>query len=278
MKKTTEALIKALHIKIKNEKPLIHHITNYVTVNDCANSVLALGASPIMADDLREIEEISAISSALVLNIGTLNTRTIESMLQAGKTANQKNIPIILDPVGAGASTFRNDTTLRLIEELKISVIRGNMSEIGFIHSQNTHTKGVDVSEEDKNLGIDAGMALAQALAKKLDTIIGITGVTDIVSNGQDTLLIKNGHPMLSLVTGTGCMTSSLVGSFCSVTTDYFTATAAGILSMCLAGEKAYTLAGKKGTSSFRTALIDSISQLDEGAFSKMDILLNDFK
>lgn len=135
--------------RLKNKKPLIHNITNYVTVNDCANILLAIGASPIMADDLKESADITSIASALVINIGTLNERTIESMIASGKKANELNIPVVLDPVGAGASSFRNETTKRILEEIKISVLRGNMSEIKFIAGLESETKGVDASESD---------------------------------------------------------------------------------------------------------------------------------
>ena len=130
--------------RLKNKKPLIHNITNYVTVNDCANILLAIGASPIMADDLKESADITSIASALVINIGTLNERTIESMIASGKKANELNIPVVLDPVGAGASSFRNETTKRILEEIKISVLRGNISEIKFIAGLESEKKGVD--------------------------------------------------------------------------------------------------------------------------------------
>ncbi len=249
--------------ELRRKKPIIHHITNYVTVNDCANIVLAIGASPIMADDIDEVEAITAISSALVLNIGTLNQRTISSMLAAGKKANQRNIPVILDPVGAGASELRNQTVTRLLEQVNISILRGNMSEIRFISGLEASTKGVDAAESDIAKSDQSGMEIAKSLAKKLNAVVAITGATDLISDGKRTVQIQNGHPMLSHVTGTGCMSTSLVGAFAGVTSDYFLAASAGITCMGIAGEIAYETAGSKGTGSYHGAIIDSISTLN---------------
>jgi len=247
---------------IREAKPLVHHITNYVTVNDCANITLAIGASPIMADDIEEAGEITAISQALVLNIGTLNKGTIGSMLAAGKKANEMNIPVVLDPVGAGASGLRNKTVGNLLEQIKFSVIRGNMSEIRFIAGLRATTKGVDASEMDLEGGARSGIDIAKTLADRLGCVIAVTGATDIISNGKHTVCIENGHKMLGAVTGTGCMCSSLIGSSCGALSDYFIAAASGILYMGIAGEIAFENAGQKGNSSFHIAVIDEISKL----------------
>lgn len=207
--------------EVRNKKPLVHNITNYVTVNDCANILLAIGASPIMADDIKEAADITKISSALVINIGTLNERTIESMIASGKKANELNIPVVFDPVGAGASEFRNSTTKRLLEEVKISVLRGNMSEIKFISGLGSTTKGVDASENDARTGNDEGIDVAKNLAKKLQCTVAITGATDIISDGERVVILENGTKMLSNVTGTGCMTTALIGAFCGAGSDY---------------------------------------------------------
>lgn len=257
--------------RLKDKKPLIHNITNYVTVNDCANILLAIGASPIMADDLKEAADITSISSALVINIGTLNERTIESMIASGKRANELNIPIVLDPVGTGASSFRNETTKRIIEEIKISVLRGNMSEIKFIAGLECETKGVDASESDLKADNDEGITIAKSLAKKLDCTVAITGVYDIVSNGERSVTIENGTKMLSNVTGTGCMTTALVGGYlgaCERKEDSFIAAVAGIVSMGICGEIAKERTKNIGIGSFHIAIIDSASNLNE------DILL----
>lgn len=249
--------------EVRNKKPLVHNITNYVTVNDCANILLALGASPIMADDIKEAADITKISSALVINIGTLNERTIESMILAGRKANEFNIPVVFDPVGAGASEFRNATTKKILEEVKISVLRGNMSEVKFISGLKSTTKGVDASESDVKMCNDEGIKVARNLANKLNCTVAITGVTDIVSDGERVAILENGTKMLSNVTGTGCMTSALVGGFCGAGSDYFIAAISGITSMGIAGEIAFEKAGKIGTGSFHIAIIDAISNLD---------------
>jgi len=237
---------------------LIHHITNYVTVNDCANIVLALGGSPVMADDLEEAAEMVSFASALVLNIGTLNSRTIESMLVAGLRAKELGIPVILDPVGVGATKLRTNTAEKLIRELKPEVIRGNMSEIKVLAGLKVAIKGVDsiADEQDSSL-------IAKKLASELNCVIAITGKTDVVSDGRQVCLLDNGHRILADVTGTGCMTTSLVGAFCGATNDYFTAAVAGIISMGLAGEIAQaSLRHGEGIGTFRARLLDSIYYL----------------
>ena len=249
--------------KVRREKPLIHHITNYVTVNDCANIVLSIGASPIMADDIDEVEDIVAISSTLVLNIGTLNQRTVAAMLVAGKKANALGIPVILDPVGAGASTLRNQTTQKLLTNVKISVLRGNISEIRFVAGLQSSTKGVDASDADLQSNTDSGRATAETVANKLGCVVAITGVTDIISDGKRTLYIENGTGLLANVTGTGCMCTSLVGAFCGAASDYLLAAAGGVLAMGIAGELAAESVSDKGNGSFHLAIIDAVSKLN---------------
>lgn len=251
--------------EVRSKKPLVHNITNYVTVNDCANAVLAIGASPIMADAIEEAADIAAVSSALVINIGTLNKRTVESMLSAGKRANEAGIPVILDPVGAGASTFRNETTKTILSNIRLTVLRGNLSEISYIAGLSANTKGVDASEAD--IAANDGKAAAIAAAEKLGCVVAITGAEDIITDGKRIAVISNGHRMLSSVTGTGCMTTALVGSFCGAGPDAFAAAAGGIAAMGIAGEIAYENAGSKGTGSFHMAIIDAISQLDSKIF-----------
>lgn len=252
-----EQVVTALE-QLQLRRPLVHCITNYVTVNDVANAVLAIGGSPIMADDLDEVETITAQAGALVLNLGTLNARTIPSMLAAGKRANAAGVPIVLDPVGAGASKLRGDTTKRLLDELSIAVLRGNLSELSFAVGQASAGKGVDAGEES-----GAATEIAAEAAKRFGCVAAITGAVDVVSDGKTTHFIHNGHPMLCRVTGTGCMTTGLIGVFAAVS-DPMTAAMAGILSMGLAGELAYEAAGAYGTGSFRVALMDAISRMDK--------------
>ncbi|MGI6007633.1 MAG: hydroxyethylthiazole kinase [Ruminococcus sp.] len=256
-----------LNTRMREVVPLVHNITNYVTVNDCANALLAIGASPIMADDIRETSDITAISSALVINIGTLNQRTVESMLRSGKTANELGIPVVLDPVGAGASEFRNETTRQILDEVKISILRGNLSEISFVAGLSVSTKGVDVSDQDSR---NDAVSVARQAAERLGCTVGVTGAVDIVTDGKRVARISNGHPMMSKVTGTGCMTSAVTAGYAGMREDMWVAATAGILSMCLAGELAWVKAGSLGTGSFRTGIIDGLSLLNESMIEEM--------
>jgi hydroxyethylthiazole kinase len=260
----------ALLNKVRENKPLVHHITNYVTVNDCANITLAIGASPVMADAIGEAEDIAAIARAVVLNMGTLNERTIPSMIAAGKAANAKGIPVVFDPVGAGASKLRNDTAASLIREVKLSVIRGNISEIKFAAGLSSQTKGVDASDSDLAGAGSAGQT-ARTLAQKLDCVVVISGAVDTISDGKKIILVENGHPMLGNLTGTGCMCSSLIGSFCGAAPEEpLAAAAAAMMCMGIAGELAYESAGQRGNGSFRAALHDAISRMDAATLEKM--------
>jgi hydroxyethylthiazole kinase len=270
----------ALLNKVRENRPLVHHITNYVTVNDCANITLAVGASPVMADAAGEAAEIAAIAKAVVLNIGTLNERSIPSMMIAGKTANAKGIPVVFDPVGAGVSKLRNDTTASITSELKLSVIRGNISEIRYIAGLSSQIKGVDASDSDLAGAGDGGAGgggaggagqTAKALARKLGCVVVISGAIDAVSDGKKIVFVENGHPMLGNLTGTGCMCSSLIGSFCGAAPDEpLAAAAAAMMCMGIAGELAYESAGQRGNGSFRAALHDAVSRMDAAAFEKL--------
>ena len=253
----TKEQIAQLLLVVKSKRPVVHHITNYVTVNDCANITLALGASPIMADDISEMKEIVAISGALLLNIGTLNERTVKSMLLAGKEANSIGVPVILDPVGVGASSLRREAVEQICKEIKLAVVRGNSSEILFMAGQDVACRGVDAAK-----GI-ANNQSAQFLAMKLDCIVAMTGDIDEITDGKQTIYINNGNALMESVTGTGCMCTSLVSSFCAVSKNYLLATAAGVLCMSLAGDLAYSVAAPAGTSSYREAIIDEISNMN---------------
>lgn len=241
--------------ELKKKSPLVHNITNYVTVNDCANILLAIGASPVMADDVEEVEEMVSIASALVINIGTLNHRTVESMIKAGKRANELGIPVILDPVGIGATTLRTKVTELILDNVKIAVIRGNMSEIKITSGINVEIKGVDSTADGSG-----AEQIAKELSKKTGAVVAITGARDVIARGDRVALIDNGHKILSKVTGTGCMTTALIGAFAGAGDDYFTAAVSGIMSMGLAGEKAYaSLKDGEGIGTFRMRLFDSI-------------------
>ena len=256
--------------KVKDKNPLVHQITNYVTVNDCANIVLALGGSPVMADDETEVEDMVSIASALVLNIGTLNDRTIRSMLLAGKKANLLGIPVILDPVGIGATPLRTRTTEKIIAEIRLSILRGNRSEIKAIAGFASKTRGVDSVDDSLDAENVDSVKLAELLAKKLHCTVAITGKQDVISNGVKTGLIDNGHQALSKVTGTGCMATALIGCYAGVTTDHFLAASAGIVTMGLAGEKAWAdVETSPGIGSFKVALFDWIYKMTPDDFIK---------
>lgn len=246
--------------EVKRLNPLVHHITNYVTVNDCANVVLAFGGSPIMALDRQEVVEIVSKSAALVLNMGTLTKKGLEAMVLAGKGANEKNIPVILDPVGAGASTFRLSSIQRLMAEVKMTVIRGNMSEIRTLSGIGCKIKGVDAKDS-----MEDGIEIARKLARRTQGIIAITGDKDIITNGERVLLVENGHSNLTRITGAGCMSTSLVAVCCGVTTDYLIGALTGIAVMGLAGEMAYHCSKESsGIGTFKIKLFDYISLMSE--------------
>jgi hydroxyethylthiazole kinase len=214
-----------------------------------------------MADAIGEAAEIASIANAVVLNMGTLNEHTIPSMIAAGKSANAKGIPVIFDPVGAGASKLRNDTAADIIEAVKLSVIRGNISEIRFIAGLQSQTKGVDASESDIAGAGSAGQT-AKELAQKHGCIVVVSGAVDTISDGKKIIYVENGNPMLSRLTGTGCMCSSLIGAFCGAAPgDPLTASVAAMLCMGIAGELACKKAGQTG--SFHAALHDAISCME---------------
>lgn len=260
---------------VKEKSSLIHNITNYVTVNDCANIILACGGSPIMADDKNEVEEITTICGGLNINIGTLNSRTIESMILAGKKANELGHPVVLDPVGAGASKLRTDTAKRLLDEIKCNVIRGNISEIKTLAGASASTQGVDANVADKitDDSLDSAIAFAKAFSKKTGAVIAITGAIDLVCNSEKAYIIRNGHPMMSVITGTGCQLSAMTAAFVTANPeDTLGAVAAAVCAMGFAGEIAHTrLTELDGNSSYRNYIIDAIynmtpEQLEEGA------------
>lgn len=253
--------------EVRRISPLVHCITNYVTVNDCANVLLACGASPVMADDEREAEEIVSISSALVINIGTLNERTIPSMFKAGKKANELGLPVILDPVGAGASSLRTATAMELMKEINFAVIRGNISEITAIAGGESRTRGVDASDPGLMDGDLPGEAIRRImdLREKTGAVITVTGPKDIVAGEKYLYTIKNGHPMMSKVSGTGCMLSAVTGAFCAaVPSDHALAAASAAAMFGAAGELAFEkLTGSGGgTSTYRSYIIDEVSNM----------------
>lgn len=250
---------------VREQVPLIHCITNYVTVNDVANVLLACGGSPIMADDAQEAEEITSICKGTVINIGTLNSRTISSMLLAGKKANEIGNIVVLDPVGAGATALRTQTTLQLLQQVQFSVIRGNISEIKTIYQGSGTTKGVDadISDAVTEQNIVQAVSFAKQLSKKTGAVIAITGAIDIVADSNKAYVIRNGHAMMSKITGTGCMLTAMIAAYCAANpNDILKATVCAVSAMGYCGELAFQKCS--GTSSFRMHLIDEISKLDD--------------
>lgn len=253
--------------EIKTRNPLVHCITNYVTVNDCANAILAVNGSPIMADDINEVEDITTICNSLVINIGTLNERTINSMIVAGKTANCLNHPVIFDPVGAGASKLRTETSKKLLQEIKFSVIRGNISEIKALATNISTTQGVDANINDivtKN-NLNEAIAFAKNFSKETNAIIVITGAIDIIASKDKAYVVYNGCSTMSKITGTGCMLSAILGAFVTVGQSNLLETIAYTVAMMgYCGEIASQKISDRdeGTSSFRTYLIDALSTM----------------
>ena len=253
---------------VKEQVPLVHCITNYVTVNDCANILLACGGSPIMADDEQEVEEITTVCDGLTINIGTLNSRTVESMMLAGKRANALGHPILLDPVGVGASALRTRTAIELLENVKFTAVRGNISEIKTLVLGSGNTKGVDanvadaVTEENRKRVI----AFAGEFSRKTGAVVVITGAVDLVVGGKRAYVIRNGHPMMSKVTGTGCMLSAMMAAYLTANKGTpVQAAAAAVCAMGIAGERAYEkmLAAHGGSGSYRMFLMDEISNMN---------------
>lgn len=255
--------------------PLVHCITNYVTVNDCANVLLGCGGSPIMSDEPDDVAEITSICGGLVLNIGTLNQRSIAGMRAAGARAAELGHPIVVDPVGAGASSLRTRTACELIDTLPVTVVRGNMSEVKAVAGAASATRGVDVNPDDAvteaNLAQSAGFA--RELAARLDSVVAITGAIDIVADAERAVAIRNGVPMMGKITGAGCMLSAITGAYVTANpNDVLTATVAAIAGEGLAGQVAARRMGElDGNGSFRTYLLDAIctmsaEQLEAGA------------
>ena len=260
-------MLKEMLNNVREKKPLIHNITNYVTVNDCANILLACGGSPIMADDVDEVEEITTICGGININIGTLNQRTIPSMLKAGKKANALGHPVVLDPVGAGASTLRTKTAYDLLENVDFAVIRGNISEIKTLANGKGTTKGVDADVADTvtEENLPQAVSFAKAFAQKTGAVIAITGAIDIIADGEKAYCIYNGHPMMSSVTGTGCQLSAMTAAYVTANQDHpLEAAAAAVCAMGVCGQIAHErLTPQDGNSSYRNYIIDAIYNLD---------------
>ncbi|MGN6430839.1 MAG: hydroxyethylthiazole kinase [Gaiellaceae bacterium] len=242
---------------IRERKPLVHQITNYVVMNETANATLALGALPVMAHAREEVEEMASLAAALVLNIGTLSPPWVEAMLSAGRAANEAGAPVVLDPVGAGATRYRTETALRLLDEVDVAVVRGNAAEIATLAGREAEIRGVE------SMGAsDAAGELAIGAARKLGTVVAVTGAVDHVSDGRQTLTVANGDPLLATITGSGCMSTAITGCFLAVRPEAPLAAAAeALVAFGVAGEDAARTA--RGPGSFHAALYDALYALD---------------
>lgn len=255
-------LVSQLLSEIKKQKPLVHHITNFVVMNDTANVTLFLGALPVMSHAYEEVEEMTKNAGALVLNIGTLTNYWIESMLIAGKAANEKGIPVVLDAVGAGATKFRTESCHKLIKKIRISVIKGNAGEIGALSGAGGKVRGVESVGEVNDLA-----SVVKNYAARTKATVVATGKRDLISDGKITYAVDNGNAWLSKLTGTGCMSTAAVGAFCAVSRDQALASAGALACFGLAAELAAIEV--KGPASFKIALLDAVYNMDEKTLAK---------
>ena len=252
---------------VRQTTPLVHCITNYVTVNDCANALLACGGSPIMSDEPRDVADIQAICGGLVLNIGTLNERTIEGMKAAGAKASELGHPIVLDPVGAGASALRTETAGMLLDAYDVKVIRANMSEVKALAGAAAATRGVDVNPDDvvTEENLSASAAFVKQVAAKTGAVMAVTGAIDIVADAGQAFAIRNGSPIMGKITGAGCMLSCIVAAYAVANHDaLLESVVAAVANMGIAGEIAETrMQPVDGNASFRTYLIDALYNMN---------------
>jgi hydroxyethylthiazole kinase len=248
--------------RLREQKPLVHQITNYVVMNETANATLALGALPVMAHAREEVEEMVGLAGALVINIGTLSPHWVEAMLAAGRAANAKGIPVVIDPVGAGATRYRTETATRLLDEVDVAVVRGNAGEVATLVGVEAEVRGV----ESMAVGGDPA-DLAREAARTLGVVAAVTGPVDHVSDGATTFAVANGHELLGTVSGTGCMSTAITGCFLAANGSPLEATAEALAAFGVAGEDAANDA--RGPGSFHVALYDALYNLDPVALDR---------
>lgn len=253
----------ALLEKIRAQKPVIHHLTNWVTIYDCAQVVKVLGASPVMAHAREEVAEMARIASALVLNIGTLTPEFVEAMKIAALSANNKGIPVVLDVCGAGATTLRDRKCFELLDEVRIDIIKGNASEVARISGKKVRTKGVDATRVEQDM-----MAVARKLARESKCTVAVTGAEDVVTDGSKLYLVKNGHPLMANIVGTGCMAASVIGAFAAVEPDLALAAAAALVCFEVATECA--VKGASGPGTLKERIFDCLYHLDRQTIDSM--------
>ncbi len=245
---------------LEERKPLVHHITNFVVMNETANITICAGALPVMAHAREEVEEMVSLASALVLNIGTLYPEMVEAMLLAGREANRRGIPVILDPVGAGATSYRTETARRILEEVEVAVVRGNSAEVAVLAGRLAEVRGVEAVSAEGDMA-----EVALELAGDLGCVVAITGPVDHLSDGSRVLAVHNGHHLLGRVTGTGCMATTCAACYCAVGEPFLEGAACGLAVFGLAGERAAEVSGERpGT--FHACLYDALHGLDAAA------------
>jgi hydroxyethylthiazole kinase len=237
---------------VRERKPLVHNITNFVVMSYTANALLAMGASPVMAHAIGEVEEMVSHAGALVLNIGTLTEEWVTAMIAAGRKATEKKIPIVFDPVGSGATRLRTESARKILSQTRVGVLRGNASEILSLQDENSRTKGVDAVH-----GVDEAARTAGILAAELGSTLAVTGPVDLITDGRRVVQVANGHPLMTHVTGTGCTATAVVGAFLAVDSDPFSAAATALAFFGLAGEVAGASAAAPG--SFMIKMLDAL-------------------
>ena len=248
--------IASLLDEVRRRPPLVHNITNYVVMNYTANALLALGASPVMAHAIEEVEEMAGLADALVLNLGTLSPPWIESMLAAARVAARRGLPVVLDPVGAGATRLRTNTAHRLLETRSITVVRANASEVRALAGQFTRVRGVDAADP-----VESARDAALKLSGQYQVVVAMTGPEDYITDGRRAIGVANGHPLMARVSGTGCVASALTGAFCARSPDAWTAAAGSLLVLGLAGELAAQANPRPGT--YAVGLLDSLDEIN---------------
>ncbi|PED73984.1 hydroxyethylthiazole kinase [Bacillus pseudomycoides] len=242
---------------VRESNPLVHNITNVVVTNFTANGLLAVGVSPVMAYAKEEVAEMASIAGALVLNMGTLRPEEVEAMLIAGKSANTHHVPILFDPVGAGATSYRTEVARHIPSEVKLAMIRGNAAEIANVINEKWEIKGVDAGAGNGDV-----VGIAKQAADELDTVAVITGKEDVVTDGEQTVIIRNGHPILTKVTGTGCLLTSVMGAFAAVEKDYVKAAVAALTFYGVAAEIAAAKTVELGPGSFQIEFLNQLANI----------------
>ncbi|AFU16521.1 hydroxyethylthiazole kinase [Bacillus toyonensis] len=249
---------------VRESNPLVHNITNVVVTNFTANGLLALGASPVMAYAKEEVAEMASIAGALVLNMGTLRPEEVEAMLLAGKSANTNDVPVLFDPVGAGATSYRTEVARHIPAEIELAIIRGNAAEVANVINERWEIKGVDAGTGNGNV-----VNIAKQAAEELNTVAVITGKEDVVTDGERTILIRNGHSILTKVTGTGCLLTSVIGAFVAVEKDYVKAAVAAVTFYGVAAELAAAKTVEKGPGSFQIEFLNQLANTTSSDIEK---------